>query len=397
MKKVVSFMLALAMTAALCACGKAEETPSAEEKTQAEETQKKEPETTAEVPSGDAGEEGFVVGFANVFVGNTWRAQYVADAEAMAEKLKGEGRLRDFIVTDADNDVSKQITQINNMIDEGVDAIIITPVSATSLGTVIERAQNEGIVVVIAGDPAAYEGTYFVGGDNESFAQLNIEWLVDKLDGKGDIVELTGVEGNSADKIRVDIYKDVLSGYPDIHVLASAPASWNATEAQSVMSTFLSTFDNIDGVLQQDVTAPGVLMAYKNAGKEPGIMIGDATYGFLRAWAENETLDCVAYATHPGQICDALNVTMRLLEGYQLDESILVVNPLDDGLKNTILLEPPYIVTNEAQPDAPWMSRFKYAKSISVDEAVALGEGLSDADTLDGWMSQEQIDTFFLK
>ncbi len=340
--------------------------------------------------------EGFTIGFANVFVGNTWRAQYVADAQAMADQLIAEGRLADFIITDADNDVSKQITQINNMIDEGVDAIMITPVSATSLETVIDRAHSEGIIVLIAGDPAAYEGTYFVGGDNESFAQLNIEWLVTELDGKGSIVQLTGVEGNSADKIRVDIYNEELAKYPDIEVLATAPASWNATEAQAVMSTFLSTYETIDAVLQQDVTAPGVLMAYENAGKDAGIMIGDATYGFLRSWAESETLNCVTYATHPGQICDALNVTMRLLEGYTLDESILVANPLDPELMNTILLEPPYIVTNEAQPDAPWMQRFKYAKSISVDEAVAIGEGMSDADTLDGWMSQEQIDSFFI-
>lgn len=384
MKKMVSLIVALAMLLVLfSACGQAEE-----------------PQDSAPLETDGVQEEtgtGFTIGFANVFVGNTWRAQYVADAEAMAEQLKAEGRLKELIITDADNDVSKQITQINNMIDEGVDAIMITPVSATSLGTVIERAQSEGILVVIAGDPAAYEGTYFVGGDNESFAQLNIDWLVNELGGEGNIVQLTGVEGNSADKIRVGIYESVLAQYPDINVLASAPANWNATEAQSVMATFLSTFDDIDGVLQQDVTAPGVLMAYENAGKTPGIMTGDATFGFLRSWAESDTLDCVAYATHPGQICDALNVTMRLLEGYELDESVLVPNPLDENLVNTILLEPPYIVTNEAQPDAPWMARFKYAKSISVDEAVALGEGMSDADTLDGWMSQDQIDSYFVK
>lgn len=387
MRKALSIMLAATCVLALCACSTAKAPPEPAQAQGPGEVQ-----TPAPEHQGD----GFTIGFANVFVGNTWRAQYVADAQAMAEELKAAGRLKDFIVTDADNDVSKQITQINNMIDEGVDAIMVTPVSATSLGTAIERAQAAGILVVIAGDPAAYEGTYFVGGDNESFAKLNIDWLVDKLGGKGNIVELTGVEGNSADKIRVDIYHGVLEQYPDIKILASAPASWNATEAQSVMSTFLSTFENIDAVLQQDVTAPGVLMAYENAGIDPGVMIGDATYGFLRSWAESDTMDCVAYATHPGQICDALNVTMRLLEGYELDESILVPNPLDAELVNTILLEPPYVVTNEAQPDASWMARFKYAKSISVDEAVAIGEGMSDADTLDGWMSQDQIDSMFL-
>lgn len=386
MKKSIAILLAMVMVfvLALCSCGPTSPTPS--------QSQTPNVEGTSTLAA-----EAYTIGFANVFVGNTWRAQYVADAQKMAEQLKTEGRIKEFIVTDADNDVSKQITQINNMIDEGVDAIMITPVSATSLGTVIERAQAEGILVVIAGDPAAYKGTYFVGGDNESFARLNIEWLVNELGGKGNIVQLTGVEGNSADKIRVDIYNSVLAKYPDIKVLASAPASWNATEAQSAMSTFLSTFDNIDAVLQQDVTAPGVLMAYENAGKTPGIMIGDATYGFLRSWAESKTLDCVAYATHPGQICDALNVTLKLLEGYKLDESILVENPLDPTLKNTILLEPPFIVTNEAQPNAPWMSRFKYAKSISLGEAVEIGEGMSDADTLDGWMSQEQIDSLFVK
>lgn len=389
-KKTMSLILALAMAVLCVACSQAEQ-PAVEPQT--EQTA----ESTQEEMAAKTNDDGFVIGFANVFVGNTWRAQYVADAQAMAEQLKKEGRLKDFIVTDADNDVSKQIAQINNMIDEGVDAIMITPVSATSLSTVIARAQEAGILVVIAGDPAAYEGTYFVGGDNESFARLLIDWLVTELDGKGNIVEITGVEGNSADQIRTEIFNSVLSQYPDIKVLASAPGNWNATDAQAVMSTFLSTFDNIDAVLQQDATAQGVIMAYENAGKEPGIMTGDATYGFLRTWAESDTLNCVAYATHPGQICDALNVTMRLLEGYTLDESLLVANPLDSNLKNTIMLEPPYIVTNEAQPDAPWMARFKYAQSISVDQAVALGEGHSDADALDGWMSQEQIDSLFLK
>ena len=84
------------------------------------------PQNTGEPVADES--EGFTIGFANVFVGNTWRAQYVADAEAMAEQLKAEGRLKELIITDADNDVSKQITQINNMIDEGVDAIMITPV-----------------------------------------------------------------------------------------------------------------------------------------------------------------------------------------------------------------------------------------------------------------------------
>ena len=79
MKKMVSLVVALAMLLLLlCACGQTEEPQNSPEV-----------QNTGEPVADES--EGFTIGFANVFVGNTWRAQYVADAEAMAEQLKAEG------------------------------------------------------------------------------------------------------------------------------------------------------------------------------------------------------------------------------------------------------------------------------------------------------------------
>ena len=65
--------------------------------------------------------------------------------------------------------------------------------------------------------------------------------MMEQIEGKGDIVKITGVSGNAADTIREQANDDILAEYPDVNVLTSAPGNWSQTDAQSVMTTFLST------------------------------------------------------------------------------------------------------------------------------------------------------------
>src|SRR5699024_12189975 len=112
----------------------------------------------------------------------------------------------------------------------------------------------------------------------------DLKWLTEKLEEKGDIVQITGLPGNTADDIRNEAADDELENFPDINVLDSKPGKWSQSEAQEVMSSFLSTYDNIDGILEQDVQAEGDLRAYDVADEDPPFMTVDYTYNIRRKW-----------------------------------------------------------------------------------------------------------------
>lgn len=340
-------------------------------------------------------EDGFVVGFSNGYWGNTWRAQMVEDFEKRAEEYKAEGVLSDYMVSNTNSDATEQLNQINAMIDAGVDAIMIDAVSPTTIKSAVEKAQEQGILVVVTNDPAAYEGTICVCGDNYTWQEIQAKWLVEQLGGKGDIVEISGVSGNSADTLRVQANKDILAEYPDIKTLASSPGSWSQTEAQSVMTTFLSSYENIDAVLAQDVMGEGIIKAYENAGKEPTVMTGDYTKSFLELWATMPDLNTIGVSYAPGNAVPALDVTVGLLQGKTIKEDVLEPNPMDESLVNAIMLDPPYVVTREAEPDAVWMEGLKGTQAISLDEALEIMADQASTAALDGWLTPEQVEEFF--
>lgn len=343
----------------------------------------------------EAAEDSFVVGFSNGFWGNTWRAQMVEDFEKKADEYKEQGILSDYMVSNSNSDPTEQLNQINAMIDAGVDAILIDAVSPTTIKSAVEKAQAQGILVVIANDPAAYENTICVCGDNYVWQKIQAMWLMEQIGGKGDIVKITGVPGNAADTIREQANDAVLAEYPDVNVLASAPGSWSQTDAQAVMTTFLSSYEKIDAVLEQDVMAEGVIKAYENAGKDLPVMTGDYTKSFFTRWAEMPELNTIGVPYAPGNATVALEVAVRILQGKEIDEAQLVANPMDENMINTIMVAPPYVVTKEAQPDAAWMEGLENTKAISLDEATEILADVADTAALDGYMDDAAVDKLF--
>lgn len=340
-------------------------------------------------------EDGFVIGFSNGYWGNTWRSQMVEDFENRAEEYKEEGIISEYMVSNTNSDATEQLNQINAMIDAGCDAILIDAVSPTTIKSAVEKAQSEGILVVIANDPAYYEGTICVCGDNYTWMKIMTEWLVDKTGGTGDIVQIDGVSGNSADTLRVQAVTDTLEG-TDINVLAQAPGSWSETEAQSVMTTFLSSYENIDAVLEQDVMAEGVIKAYENAGKELPLMTGDYTKSFLQTWAELEDLDSIGVSYAPGNAVPALDVAINLLQGKTVKEEVLVANPMDESQINAIMVAPPYVVTRTGEDEGEWVDNLPETTSlISLDEALEILADAADTAALDGYPERSVIEGYF--
>jgi ribose transport system substrate-binding protein len=390
LKKIIALILTGAMVFSMAACKSQESDTKADPTGGAGVTQ-----GAGDTPSSSGSTDGYVIGFSNGYWGNTWRAQMVEDFETRCKEYEADGILSDYMISNTEGDATEQLNQINAMIDAGVDAILIDAVSPTTIQSAVVKAQNAGILVVIANDPAAYEGTYCVCGNNYSWQKIQDVWLAEQLGGSGNIVRITGVSGNAADTLRQQADTDVFAKYTGIKILGSAPGNWSQTDAQSVMTTFLSSYDNIDAVLTQDVMAEGILKAFENAGKEPTLMTGDYTKSFLTKWSQMDSLNTIAVPYAPGNAVTVLDVAVRLLQGKTIDSSILVANPMDSSMVNTIVVDPPYVVTRDGDANAVWMEGLNGTKAITLDQAIELMKDKADTAALDGYLSQEEVDKFF--
>jgi ABC-type sugar transport system substrate-binding protein len=340
----------------------------------------------------------YTIGFLNTLISSKWRAQLMEDAEVGAEQLKAAGKLDELIIQTCQNDVSTQLNQMNQMINQGVDCILLDPASTTALGTAVQDAIDAGILVLLVQDAAPYPGTYVISDNNELMATALSTWVAQSIGGEGGIVELTGIPGHSDDTVRVNKMHEALEqNFPGVEILASAPCHYNYSEAESIISQNIATFgDRIKAVISQDDMAPGTLLAFQNANAEFVPMVGHTTKSFLEDWKELG-LDCIAYSIYTGKIVDAMNIAVRLLDGEEINPEVLTPNSFDETLINQIRLEAPYIVTTEAMPDAPWMEGLTVTKSIGVDEAIQLCEGKEGDWALDRFLTSEELDRLFLK
>lgn len=223
-----------------------------------------------------------------------------------------------------------------------------------------------------------------------------MEWLCNKMEeaGKSDMIYFEGLAGNATETSRVAAKDDVLSKHPDINVLASTPGSWSMTETQAAMSTFLSTYDNIEGIYAPE-GMEGVLRAYENTDKDFPIMTGDYTYSFLQYWKDNN-LDSIVVPSAPSIGASAIRMTVKLLQGEKLAEDKLQPNPLDESLINFVNLDPPYVVvTTEEDKEYDFMEPYTGMQRLNIDEALALCEGQATTYVLDMPPTDEYLDSFF--
>lgn len=354
------------------------------------------PEVVASAPTESDGPD-IVMGFANGYMGSTWRAQFVEEYEKKCEELKAAGIIKDYMTASTNTDVTEQMNQINNMISSGVNCIQLNPISPASVAPIKAACDAAGVLLVINSDPAGIDGSITeVLIDNKQWMEIQAKWFVEAIGGKGDIVHITGTPGMPGDIVRQAVVEDILADYPDIHILASAPGKWSQTEAQAAMSTFLSTYDKIDGVLVQDTMGEGILRAYETAGKELPIMLGDYTMSYIRKWANMPNLNAMTTTFQPHGSAEGVQYAVRVMRGKTLKDGILGPNPLDESMINAINLPPAYGVTYDDQPaDASWKQGYNLTEFISVATALKVAENVPDTGALGKAFDDADWDAMF--
>jgi ribose transport system substrate-binding protein len=139
------------------------------------------------------------------------------------------------------------------MVQAGAQAIVVFPISPTALNQVVKNACDKGVIVIAYDAEITEPCAYNVHIDQKEAGRVTAEWLVKKLDGKGDIVILTGVPGTSVDTQRTEAAKEVFAKYPDIHIVAESVGMWSQAVSRTELSKILATrgWDKIDGMWLQ--------------------------------------------------------------------------------------------------------------------------------------------------
>ncbi len=189
----------------------------------------------------------------------------------------------DTVVLDAGGDVARQIAQVQDLIQQKVDAIIIWPTNGKAVVPAIRKAHAEGIPVIVTNSNVAEEGFEFVrsfsGPDNITQGARSAELMCEALGGKGQIVQISGQPGYTTAIERAKGFEDRLPEVcPDVELMETQPGDWNREKSQRVMEAFLVKYDNIDGVYSgDDNMGVGALNAAKAAGRAGDIAFIGAT------------------------------------------------------------------------------------------------------------------------
>jgi galactofuranose transport system substrate-binding protein len=215
----------------------------------------------------------YTVGFAQTESNNPWR---IAQTNSM--QAEAEARGYTLVYTDAAGSAAKQVSDVQSMIAQGVDAIFLAPREEKPLAPVIKEAAAAGIPVILldrnvdqALAQAGVDYVAFIGSDFILEGQRVAEWLVANANGKTNIIELEGTTGSSPANDRKKGFDDVIAQHPEFTILASQTGDFSRDKGRQVMETLLQANPDVNVVYaHNDEMAIGAIAALEAAGKVPG-------------------------------------------------------------------------------------------------------------------------------
>jgi ribose transport system substrate-binding protein len=210
----------------------------------------------------------------------TYEQAFIAAAEA--------NDAVEVVVLDAGGDVARQIAQMEDLIQQEVDAIIIWPTNGEAVIPAVRKAYQEDIPVIVTNSNIAEAGFDFVasfsGPDNVTQGARSAEIMCDRfkelgIENEAKVVHITGQPGYTTAIERAQGFNDRLPEVcPNVEQLDEQPGDWNREKSQQVMEAFLVQYDDIDGVYSgDDNMGVGAMNAAIAAGRAEGITFVGAT------------------------------------------------------------------------------------------------------------------------
>ncbi|VAX15747.1 Ribose ABC transporter, periplasmic ribose-binding protein RbsB (TC 3.A.1.2.1) [hydrothermal vent metagenome] len=207
----------------------------------------------------------YTIGFSQCNSAEPWR-------EAMNKEILNEAakfpELK-IMISDAQQDNSKQVADVENFIVQEVDLLIISPNEAQPLTNIVEKAFDKGIPVIVLDRKVLTEKyTVFIGADNVKIGKAAGEYSAKLLKGKGNVVEIWGLKGSTPAIERHEGFMQGIADHPGIKIIYEQDGAWLRRKGREIMENALQRFDKIDLVYgHNDPMAIGAYLAAKNANR----------------------------------------------------------------------------------------------------------------------------------
>lgn len=282
MKKLTLLSVLLIIGLLFTACAPTAE-PEVEDVAEADDVVEEEAEP-AEEDVEEADEE-YLIAYSQAELVNAWRVTNQADMEAQAEAFGVE-----LISIDANQDPSKQLSDVENMLAQQPDCLIVSPLEFEASAPVVELATDAGVPLVIIDRKISVEppsGMYFTEItqshelSGELLAKKAVELLTEKNgEPRGNVVHVQGLAGASPVIDANRGWDKVMADYPDIVTVGTSDAGFTKEGGLEVMEDFLTTFPEgeID-IVRSDYSAMtmGAIEAIENAGRDEllGYVMGE--------------------------------------------------------------------------------------------------------------------------
>ena len=195
------------------------------------------------LPEGPIGDKPIVIGFSQTGFNHPWRVEMIKSAQAEVARHPNVS----LVTTDGNVDITKQNNDVDDLLAQNVDAVVMSPVELAGLvpaGTKVMTA-NKPLVLLDRDMPSSK--TLFIGQSNITMAKAVGDVMVQKMGGKGNLLEITGLIGSSP---AIDRQKGMMQAIEGtgITLLATGDGEWIRDPAVALMEDWLVAYDKIDAV-----------------------------------------------------------------------------------------------------------------------------------------------------
>jgi len=225
----------------------------------------------------------------------------------------------DVQATTDEGDETGQQTMTETLTTQGVDALLMSPISDSNLTSAVESANDAGVLTVNVNDGLIAQANHYVGPNAYQNGQLAAEWISKQLGDKGDVAVVIGMAKAFAARERTAGFEDwIKDNNSGLNIWQEQNADWDRTKAKDLAATWLTQNPDLKAIFcNNDDMALGVVEAVEEAGTDTLVVgvdgIGEA-YDSIRAGKLDATVDSFPY--YMAQV--AIECTLRSLAGQKL-------------------------------------------------------------------------------
>lgn len=285
--------------------------------------------------------EGIKVGLALMTTNNPF---FVSMIDAVKEEVEGNYN-GEVLVSDGQHDISKQISDVEDMIVQGIDMLLLNPVDADAADSAVNAAKEAGIPVICVDGDTGGDRDLFIASNNYKAGVIDAEYIIERLGGKGKVVVLNG-NPVTAVRQRYSGFMDTVKNSPGIEIVAEQNGDGAMTQSMQVMENILQSCPEIDAVFAiNDPSGLGALAAIQSAGREDEMFVVgvDGSPDGIKGIKNEDNAYAATAAQEPAKI-----VKMGFKYGLQIIDGTAVIP------ENKTIRVPVKLITTENAEGFSW-------------------------------------------